>query len=136
MNSLLEKASYLKGLTEGLEISTKTSEGKLLKALVEFVGEISKKVEELDNYCNELEEYIGEVDKDLGELEDECYDLNDEDYDFYEFKCPSCDETVYIDDEDLDSDEDISCPNCGEKIELDFSCDDECGCGCGCDDEE
>ena len=38
---------------------------------------------------------------------------------FYEVECPSCKEKVYFD-EDMINDEVLICPNCNEKIEIEF----------------
>ena len=46
--------------------------------------------------------------------------------------CPSCSNEFILTDEELDSEEEVICPSCGEKIEFDFDCD----CDCDCDDED
>jgi hypothetical protein len=40
-----------------------------------------------------------------------------------------------MDEDMLDSEEEIVCPNCKETIEIEFDCDCDCGCDCGCEDE-
>ena len=58
--------------------------------------------------------------------------------DFLEVVCPSCGETIYFDEDMLDSEDGLICPNCNEPVEI-HVCDGECGCcdeDCGTDDEE
>ena len=77
--------------------------------------------------------------EDLSDIEEVIFDDEDEDeedddcdcdcdccdcYDCYEVTCPACGAIVEADEEILLSD-DFSCPNCGEKFEIDFDEDDE-----------
>ena len=39
-----EKAAYLKGLMEGLQLDTEKAEGKMISAMVELLGEMAKKL--------------------------------------------------------------------------------------------
>ena len=67
----------------------------------------------------------------------EIEDLEEEDEDddtYYEVTCPSCNETICLDEETL-LDGGIACPNCGEELEFDFDCDGECD-GCDSCDED
>ncbi len=144
--NITEKAGYLKGLAEGLDISADSKEGKLLLALVDAFAELAKDVDGLDADYEELHAYVEELDEDLGELEqtvygeDECdcdcdCDCDDEDYDDEEYSviCPTCKESIFLTEEDLDNGE-LECPFCNEKIEIGFEdCDCDCDCGCDCD---
>ena len=40
--TLSEKAAYLKGLMEGMKLSTETDEGKMIAAIVELLGDVTK----------------------------------------------------------------------------------------------
>ena len=133
-----EKAAYLKGLYEGFGMGTTTPEGKLIGELINLVGEMAEKINNLEVEAQELRDYCEELDEDLGDVEELLYDdededdEDDEDAEFYEVTCPACGETVYFD-EDCDP-ADLSCPACGE--EFDCSCDGESCEGCtGCDDK-
>ena len=58
----------------------------------------------------------------------------DEEYEagLYEITCPQCGEVVCVD-EDMLANDDLACPNCGTKFEVDFSEDDDACEGCeGC----
>lgn len=129
--NLTEKAAYLKGLADGLDLAKDTKEGKLIAALIDMVDALAEKVDELDCDVEELNDYCEELDEDLHDVEevllddydDECDGFCDEcDYadecelceDTYEVECPACGEKVCFD-EDVDP-TDLACPACGEKL--------------------
>ena len=58
--------------------------------------------------------------------DDDC-DCDCCDDEVYEIECPACNDVIYLDDEMIDEGG-IKCPNCGEELEFDFSCDECCGC--------
>ena len=132
-----EKASYIKGLADGVELDTTTKEGKLISVLIDLVSDMAKTISELEedvdtafDYCEELDEDLGAVEEML--LEDDCdcdcddfecdgdcedcdedCELADEDY--FEVECPACGETICFDGT-IDPEE-LACPACGEKFE-------------------
>ena len=134
--TLSEKAAYIQGLADGLELDESTKEGKLLAALIDLVGEMTDAIAEIDEDLDTLNDYIEEIDEDLGSVEEMLYDCDcdcdddcdcdgnccdcDEDCeladgDYFEVECPSCGEVVCFD-ESIDP-EDLACPACGEKFE-------------------
>ena len=134
--TLSEKAAYIQGLADGLELDETTKEGKLLAALIDLVGEMTDAIAEIDEDLDTLNDYIEEIDEDLGSVEEMLYDCDcdcdddcdcdgnccdcDEDCeladgDYFEVECPSCGEVVCFD-ESIDP-EDLACPACGEKFE-------------------
>ncbi len=127
MAYLNEKVSYLKGMAEGLSISSETAEGKLLLSILDFLQELSDEVEVNTAVQDELAEDVAE----LMECCAECGFSDEED--FFEIECEKCGEIITLTDEILDSEEPIVCPKCGEIIEIDFCCDcDEDDCtNCG-----
>ena len=135
----IEKVAYLKGLFEGMEIDESTKEGKLLKAVVEVLGELAEDHADLEDYVAELTEQVDAVDEDLSSLEDVAYEeLDDEcdgdcegcdgcddwDDDLYDVTCPSCKESFEVDEETL-LDGGVDCPNCGEHLEFDIEDDED-----------
>ena len=135
----IEKVAYLKGLFEGMEIDESTKEGKLLKAVVEVLGELAEDHADLEDYVAELTEQVDAVDEDLSSLEDVGYEeLDDEcdgdcegcdgcddlDDDLYDVTCPSCKESFEVDEETL-LDGGVDCPNCGEHLEFDIEDDED-----------
>ena len=140
--TLNERAAYIKGLADGVELDASTKEGKLIAALIELVSDMADEIAELDERIDTVHAYCEELDEDLGSveeiiLEDEEEDYDDEDWDddyecdgdccncdeecelcdedFFEVECPSCGETVCFDGS-IDPEE-LSCPACGEKFE-------------------
>lgn len=145
--TLIEKAAYIKGLVDGMELDKESKEGKVIAALVDLLGEVVESIDGLEADVDELYEYAEELDEDLGEVEavlcedDEDYDDYDDDFEdecdgmcdgceldcdlddeFFEIECPSCGEVVCFD-ESLDPEE-LACPACGEKFEC-LVCEDD-----------
>ena len=129
--TLNERAAYIKGLCDGMELDTASKEGKVIAALLELVSDMAVAIEDLDDEVAELGEYIEEIDEDLGEVEqilceDECdcdcdcdcdcgCDCDCDEDDYYEAECPACGEIVCFDGS-VDPEE-VACPACGEKFE-------------------
>lgn len=109
MEYLMQKVSYLKGLSDGLGIDESTKEGKLLLHIVDVLEEFADVLDETIDNQMDLEEYVNFIDEDLADVEDEVYGI-DEDYDEDDF-------------DDFDD------------FDFDDYCDDD-DCCCHCDDEE
>lgn len=137
MNHLKEKVSYLKGLSDGLGLSQDTKEGKVLIAIIDLLDDMAEELATLNEVQEELDEYVDAIDQDLEQLEDEIYEDDEDDcFDedgYIEVECPNCHETILLDEEMFDDEEEVLCPNCKEKLELEF--DNDCDCGCGHDHE-
>jgi hypothetical protein len=132
--TVTEKAAYLRGLAEGLNMDADKPETKLFNAVMDLLDDLALTVSDLEDGLEILSEQVDAVDEDLDELESIVYedfdDYDDEDDDFFEVECPNCGEIICLDEGVLE-DGSINCPNCEELLEFDI----ECGCGCGCDDE-
>ena len=127
---LPEKAAYLKGLMEGLNIDTEKPEGKLLKAIVEMLDDTASTVADLEDCIDAMSDELDYIEDDLDEIEDylsedeEDEEDDGDDFDFgdretiYEVKCPSCGEIINLDESMLDEGS-MACPNCGEELEFD-----------------
>ncbi len=136
MMTVTEKAAYLKGLAEGLNLEESKPETKLINAMIDVIDELALSVADLEDAVDMLTEQVDAVDEDLAELED--YVFEDEDYDdcegcagccgdeddYFEVECPACGEVICLDESVLDE-ESIECPACGETLEFDFDIDDE-----------
>ena len=139
--SMMEKASYLKGLADGLAIDDTTKEGKLIAALLDMVIEMAEEIDDMQAKMSDLEDYCEELDEDLGDVEEVLLDLDDEDYEDDEdddFECDGdcagCDFDCGFDDDDdddffEDEEEDeyfeVICPACGDVINFDSTIDPE-----------
>lgn len=111
--TLSEKVAYLKGLSDGMKISSENDEGKLLKEIINVLEDAADSISALEDECDRLNEYVEELDEDLGDVEEYLFDDGEEDEE----------DDGYDDDEDFDDEDDydddvieIECPNCGETI--------------------
>ena len=145
-----EKSAYLKGLMDGLKLSTETDEGKMIAAIVDLLGDITKKVTDIENTTIAISDELDEIEEDLDAIEDfimdeddewddeededdswdgwdeddeEGFDFGDEDSTIYEVEC-ACGEIINFDEETLDEGS-IICPNCGETLEFTFEDEEE-----------
>lgn len=143
--TVIEKVAYLRGLADGLKLTDTSAEGKVLLNVIEVLDDLALSVTDLEDAVEELGEVVDAIDDDLQDVEDALYDDEDEDYDFdddddfglddydefddedeplYEVKCPTCGDTICVDESMLCEGE-IDCPNCGEKLEFDLGGDDK-----------
>ena len=134
--TISEKAAYLKGLMEGLKLDTEAAEGKMISAMVELLGDVAKKVTDIEDTTIAISDELDEIEEDLDAIEDFIMDEDEDDYDYedyeegfeygdedsiiYEVECP-CGNIINFDEETLEEGS-IICPNCGENLE--FSVDD------------
>ena len=141
---LTEKAAYIKGLVDGLDLDENDKNTKVIKALVDLVNDMAEEISDLGQCYDDVCDQIDAIDEDLAGVEDviyEDYDDDDEpcncsscgDYDdemCYEVTCPTCGTTIALGEDSL-NDGGIECPNCGEELEFDYDEDELDG-----DDEE
>ena len=105
---LTEKSAYIKGLMEGLDLDSDKKEIKLIKELVDLVDDLALTVTDLDEDVDQVFDELDAIDEDLTDLEDVVYE-NDEDED-----------EAFDEDEDTLMSDNLSCPACGEKFEIDL----------------
>ena len=127
--TISEKVAYLKGLAEGLNLDTeKSKEGKLISVMIGILEELAMSVEDLEENALNLGEEIDVLSDDLADVESVVYDEDedDEDYDddWFEVECPTCGQTLVVDDEAL-SEGEVECPECGSRYALELSDDEE-----------
>ena len=150
--TISEKSAYLKGLMEGLKLSTETDEGKMIAAIVDLLGDVTKRVTDIEETTIAISDELDEIEEDLDAIEDyildedEDYDEEDEDdwsyeeddeeddseegFDFgdeettvYEVQC-ACGNIIDFDEDVLESGS-IVCDKCGETLEFSFEDEDE-----------
>lgn len=136
-----ERAAYIRGLMEGLNLDQNSKEVKVLNAVVELLDDLCLSMEEMEEAYDELSGQVDQIDEDLGSLEEDFYDDMDDDYNcgcgcgchggddddedfgdeecYFEVTCPSCGDTIELNEAMLDEGY-IDCPGCGEKLEFDF----------------
>ena len=147
-----EKAAYLKGLMEGLQLDTEKAEGKMIAAMVDLLGDLSKKLTNVEDTTIAISDELDEIEEDLDVIEDfimefeedededydddedyeddfddeeyeEGFDFGDEDSTIYEVKCV-CGNVIAFDEETLEEGS-IICDECGETLEFSFEDEDE-----------
>lgn len=122
--TISEKSAYLKGLMDGLDIDTKSNEGKMIAAMVDLLGDMAKRVTEIEETTIAISDELDEIEEDLDAIEDFIMDEDDEDDwdDDYEY-------------DDWDEDEDEDDPEEEPEEGFDFGDEDttiyevECSCG-------
>lgn len=123
MNKLTEKAAYVKGLADGMNISEKGEQGKIIMAIIDLLGEMASGIEESNEAISMLEETVDTLSDDMADLEEAVYEIEDEDVkeadeddDFVEFQCPHCGDTIYYDVDIIESEDDLICPSCNKPV--------------------
>ena len=146
--TISEKSAYLKGLMDGLNLSTESDAGKMIAAIVDLLGDVTKKLTAVEDTTIAISDELDEIEEDLDAIEDfimddedddyddyeddddydfdddeddfddEGFDFGDEDSTIYEVEC-SCGEIIDFDEETLEKGS-MTCPNCGETLEFSF----------------
>ena len=145
--TISEKSAYLKGLMDGLSLNTETDEGKMIASIVDLLGDLTKKVTDIEDTTIAISDELDEIEEDLDaieeflldeedvcdcdfddedeldddDFEDESFEYGDEDSIIYEVKC-ACGNIIDFDEETLEAGSMI-CPDCGETLE--FTTEDE-----------
>ena len=147
--TISEKSAYLKGLMDGMKLNTESDEGKMIAAIVDLLGDMTRKITDIEDTTIAISDELDEIEEDLDAIEDfimddeddydeedddedewdeddeyeEGFDFGDEDSTIYEVEC-ACGEIINFDEETLESGS-IVCPNCGETLEFSLEEDDE-----------
>ena len=148
--TISEKSAYLKGLMDGLKLSTETDEGKMIAAIVDQLGDLTRKVTDIEDTTIAISDELDEIEEDLDDIEDfimdeeddydddedfededwddedefeEGFDFGDEETTLYEVECASGN-IINFDEQTLEEGS-IICPDCGETLEFTFEDDDE-----------
>ena len=148
--TISEKSAYIKGLMDGLNLDTEKAEGKLIAALVDLMGDVTKKLTDVEDTTIAISDELDEIEEDLDaiedyildeededyyddeddfddydedEFEDEGFDFGDEDSTIYEVKC-ACGNVIAFDEETLEEGS-IVCDECGETLEFTFEDDED-----------
>ena len=148
--TISEKSAYLKGLMDGLNLDTEKAEGKLIAAIVDLLGDVTKKVTDIEDTTIAISDELDEIEEDLDaiedyildeeddqddwdddfddyededDFEDEGFDFGDEETTIYEVKC-ACGNVIAFDEDTLEEGS-IICDECGETLEFSFDDEDE-----------
>ena len=121
--TLSEKSAYFKGLLDGLKLNTESDEGKMIAAIVDLLGDVTRRVTDIEETTIAVSDELDEIEEDLDASED--YILDDEDdYDFSD----DDDELDWDDDEDeLDGEDPEEGFDFGDENSTIYEV--ECACG-------
>ena len=110
--NLSEKAAYIKGRADGLELDTDKKEVRVIKEMLELLGEMASDVEDIGADLTDLYDAVEEIDEDLGNVEEELFGEGMDHFDDegYEVTCHNCEEP-FMQDEDVLIDGDVVCPH-------------------------
>ena len=140
--TISERAAYLKGLMEGLQLDTERAEGKMIAAMVELLGDMARNLNDIQETTIAISDELDEIEEDLDAIEDyildeedadyededyeddfddeeefeEGFDYGDEDTTIYEVEC-ACGNIIDFDEETLEQGS-MRCPECGELLEF------------------
>ena len=148
--TISEKSAYLKGLMDGMSLDTTKDEGKMIAAIVDLLGDMARKVTDIEDTTIAISDELDEIEEDLDAIEDfildededeyydddfddddfddddyedEGFDFGDEDSIIYEVKC-ACGNIINFDEEVLEEGS-IVCDQCGETLEFSLEDDDD-----------
>ena len=143
--TISEKSAYLKGLMDGLQLDTEKAEGKMISAIVDLLGDVTKRLSDVEETTIAISDELDEIEEDLDSIEDylmdleedfeeednwddgeeyeEGFDFGDEDSTIYEVQC-ACGNVINFDEETLEKGS-IICEECGETLEFSFEDEDE-----------
>ena len=120
--TISEKVAYIKGLADGLALSDETKEGKVLKAVIDVLGDIASEIDDLNENQLDIGDELDALSEDLGDVEDIIFGDLDDDDECCDDDCCCCDDDDDDDDEDEDDDDELefeaTCPECGADIAL------------------
>ena len=152
--TISEKAAYLKGLMDGLNLDTEKAEGKMIAAIVDLMGDVTRRLADVEETTIAISDELDEIEEDLDAIEDyildededddedwddeddDDYDFDDEDEDMeegFDFGDPdttiyevecACGSIINFDEETLEEGS-MKCPNCGELLEFSFEDEEE-----------
>ena len=142
--TISEKSAYLKGLMDGLNLDTEKAEGKMIAAIVDLLGDVTKRLTDVEETTIAISDELDEIEEDLDAIEDYILDEGDDEYDddddfdyeddlddeddeegfdfgdeettVYEVKC-ACGNIIDFDEETLEEGS-IVCDKCGELLEF------------------
>ena len=93
--TISEKAAYLKGLMDGLELDTEKAEGKMISAIVDLLGDVTKRLSDVE------ETTVYEVKCSCGNI----IDFDEETLEEGSIICENCGEHLEFSFDDEDEDE-------------------------------
>lgn len=101
--TISEKSAYLKGLMDGLKLNIESDEGKMIAAIVDLLGDVTKKIVDIEDTTIAISDELDEIEEDLDAIEDYILDEDEDDEDDDDDYWPDDDEDDEEDDEEDES---------------------------------
>jgi hypothetical protein len=111
VKDIIEKVSYLQGMSEGLTISDGSPQGKVIAGILNVLNEMADELAVFQHEMVEIRAYLEDMDEDLLDLEES---LSDEEY--TPLVCDNCGELIFVMQDDEDEILELVCPSCQEII--------------------
>lgn len=117
LKQLSERISYLKGLSEGLNVAETGPQGKIVNGILDVLFDVVDEISVMRTEFEAIKDYVESMDEDLNHLEEDLYCTDSED-DYVEVTCDNCGEEVYFDADILEDDDviEVICPKCNEVV--------------------
>ena len=128
-----EKSAYLKGLMDGLQLDTESASGKMIAAIVDLLGDMTRKITDIEDTTIAISDELDEIEEDLDAIEDFLMELEEEEDDEEDFEDDEWDDEDGEEGFDFGDEEttiyEVTCA-CGNLIDFDeetleFSTEDE-----------
>ena len=120
--TISEKSAYLKGLMDGLKLDTASDEGKMIAAIVDLLGDMTKKVSDIEETTIAISDELDEIEKDLDDIEDYILDEDEDEDDWDDDDDDDWDKDDEDDEDDEDEDEDFDLGDEETIYEVECSC--------------
>ena len=106
--TISEKSAYLKGLMDGLKLDTESDTGKMIAAIVDLLGDVTRTLSDVEETTIAISDELDQIEEDLDAIEDFIMDEDDEDdfFDDDDFDDDDDDDFLFDDDDDDEDDED------------------------------
>ena len=102
--TISEKAAYLKGMMDGMALNTDSNEGKMIAAIVDLLGDMGKRITDIEDTTIAISDELDEIEEDLDAIED--YILDEED-DYDEDEDEDEDDEFWPDEDDEDGEDEM-----------------------------
>lgn len=133
MSKLTDRASYLKGLAEGMKLNIEKDANRLIVEIIQLLNETTDRLDAVEEELEDMDDYMADMEGDVAALKDRIF--GDDDPEMHEefddederitYPCPSCGKILQFRTRDVDFSEDYRCPSCEEPVFPELADDDE-----------
>ncbi len=133
MSKLTDRASYLKGLAEGMKLNIEKDANRLIVEIIQLLNETTDRLDAVEEELEDMDSYMADMEGDVAALKDRLFgeddpeirdEFDDED-ERITYPCPSCGKILQFRTKDVDFSEDYRCPSCEEPVFPELSDEDD-----------